>query len=103
MRSNIADYLSSMDGVVICLGFGQRGTEGKIIAAVHTTYPHWVYVSVCLKNANSREMNPSTPYNVIDLMEEQKSITQIGGTMRLGAYSCDLLIGSKAYEASFVQ
>ncbi|MDO5489896.1 MAG: gamma-glutamyl-gamma-aminobutyrate hydrolase family protein, partial [Bacteroidaceae bacterium] len=52
-----------------------------------------------LENANSREMDPSTPYNVIDLMEEQKSITQMGGTMRLGAYSCELSSGSKAYEA----
>ena len=52
-----------------------------------------------LENANSREMDPSTPYNVIDLMEEQKNITQMGGTMRLGAYSCELSSGSKAYEA----
>ena len=52
-----------------------------------------------LENANSREMDPSTPYNVIDLMEEQKNITQMGGTMRLGAYSCELSSDSKAYEA----
>ena len=52
-----------------------------------------------LKDANSTEMNPQTPYNVIDLMEEQKSISNMGGTMRLGAYDCVLKAGSKAAEA----
>ena len=52
-----------------------------------------------LKDANSTEMNPQTPYNVIDLMEEQKSISNMGGTMRLGAYDCVLRDGSKAAQA----
>ena len=51
------------------------------------------------KDANSAEMNPDTPHNVIDMMEEQKTITQMGGTMRLGAYECELKEGSRAYEA----
>jgi CTP synthase len=51
------------------------------------------------KDANSAEMNPNTPHNVIDIMEEQKNITQMGGTMRLGAYDCELREGSRAYEA----
>jgi len=51
------------------------------------------------KDANSAEMDDKTPHNVIDIMEEQKSITQMGGTMRLGAYECELIKGSKVYEA----
>ena len=51
------------------------------------------------KDANSREMDEQTPHNVIDIMEEQKSITQMGGTMRLGAYECDLREGSKVAQA----
>ena len=51
------------------------------------------------KDANSREMDEQTPHNVIDIMEEQKSITQMGGTMRLGAYDCELKEGSRVYEA----
>ena len=51
------------------------------------------------KDANSAEMNPDTPHNVIDMMEEQKTITQLGGTMRLGAYECELKEGSRAAEA----
>ena len=114
-HSNIADNLSTMDGVVICPGFGQRGTEGKIITAEYCRTHDIPTLGICLgmqimviefarnvlglENANSHEMDPSTPYNVIDLMEEQKSVTQMGGTMRLGDYSCELLIGSKAYEA----
>ena len=114
-RDNIADNLSLMDGIVICPGFGQRGTEGKIVAAEYCRTHDVPTLGICLgmqmmviefarnvlglENANSREMDPSTPYNVIDLMEEQKNITQMGGTMRLGTYSCELSSGSKAYEA----
>ena len=50
-------------------------------------------------DANSREMDEKTPHNVIDIMEEQKNITQMGGTMRLGAYECDVREGSKTFEA----
>ena len=114
-RDNIADNLSLMDGIVICPGFGQRGTEGKIVAAEYCRTHDVPTLGICLgmqmmviefarnvlglENANSREMDSFTPYNVIDLMEEQKSITQMGGTMRLGAYTCELIEGSKAYEA----
>ena len=52
-----------------------------------------------LTDANSSEMDSDTPHNVIDMMEEQKSITQMGGTMRLGSYECELVVGSRAYEA----
>ena len=107
--------LADMAGIVICPGFGQRGIEGKIIAAEYTRSHDIPTFGICLgmqmmviefarnvlgyKDANSREMDEQTPHNVIDIMEEQKSITQMGGTMRLGAYECELREGSKAAQA----
>ncbi len=112
---NIAEQLDGMSGVVICPGFGLRGIEGKIIAAEYTRTHNIPTFGICLgmqmmviefarnvlgyKDANSREMDEHTPHNVIDIMEEQKNITQMGGTMRLGAFSCNLSKGSRAYEA----
>ena len=112
---NIAEKLEGMQGVVICPGFGQRGIEGKIIAAEYGRTQDVPTFGICLgmqmmviefarnvlgyKDANSREMDELTPHNVIDIMEEQKSITQMGGTMRLGAYDCELKEGSRAWEA----
>ena len=112
---NVAEQLSGMAGIIICPGFGQRGIEGKIIAAEHTRTHDIPTFGICLgmqmmviefarnvlgyKDANSAEMNHDTPHNVIDMMEEQKNITQMGGTMRLGAYECELREGSRAAEA----
>ena len=112
---NVAEKLGGMAGVVICPGFGQRGIEGKIIAAEYTRGLDIPTFGICLgmqmmviefarnvlgyQDANSAEMDEQTPHNVIDLMEEQKTVTQMGGTMRLGAYECELVAGSKAYEA----
>ena len=114
-RENIAEKLSGMAGVVICPGFGTRGIEGKIIAAEDTRTNDIPTFGICLgmqmmviefarnvlgyKDANSSEMNAKTPHNVIDMMEEQKNITQMGGTMRLGAYECELVTGSRTWEA----
>ena len=114
-KQNIAEKLKGLQGVVICPGFGQRGIEGKIIAAEYTRNNDIPTFGICLgmqmmviefarnvlgyKDANSREMDEQTPHNVIDIMEEQKSITQMGGTMRLGAYECELVKGSRVYEA----
>ena len=114
-RENVSERLAGMAGVVICPGFGQRGIEGKIITAEYTRTHDSPTFGICLgmqmmviefarnvlgyKDANSREMDEHTPHNVIDLMEEQKTVTQKGGTMRLGAYACDLSAGSRAYEA----
>ena len=114
-KENIAEKLEGLQGVVICPGFGQRGIEGKIIAAEYTRTHDIPTFGICLgmqmmviefarnvlgyKDANSREMDEQTPHNVIDIMEEQKSITQMGGTMRLGAYECELVKGSRVYEA----
>ena len=114
-RENVSVKLEGMAGVVICPGFGQRGIEGKIIAAEYTRTHDIPTFGICLgmqmmviefarnvlgyKDANSSEMNEKTRHNVIDLMDGQKSITQMGGTMRLGAYDCQLREGSKAWEA----
>ncbi len=112
---NVAEQLSGMAGIIVCPGFGQRGIEGKIIAAEYTRTHDIPTFGICLgmqmmviefarnvlgyKDANSAEMDGNTPHNVIDMMEEQKSITQMGGTMRLGAYECQLKEGSRAAEA----
>jgi CTP synthase len=112
---NVVKQLEGLAGVVVCPGFGQRGIEGKIIAAEYTRTHDIPTFGICLgmqmiviefarnvlgyKDANSREMDEKTPHNVIDIMEEQKSITQMGGTMRLGAYECELVKGSRVYEA----
>ena len=112
---NVAAKLEGMAGIVICPGFGQRGIEGKIIAAEYTRTHDIPTFGICLgmqmmviefarnvlgyADANSCEMDAQTTHPVIDLMEEQKTITQMGGTMRLGAYDCELVAGSKAYEA----
>ena len=114
-RDNVADKLAGMAGIIICPGFGHRGIEGKIIAAEHTRTHDIPTFGICLgmqmmviefarnvlgyADANSAEMNPDTPHNVIDMMEEQKTITQMGGTMRLGAYDCELVKGSRSRKA----
>ena len=104
--SNVEETLKDMDGVLIAPGFGPRGTEGKF-SAIKWCREHDVpTLGICLgmqcmviefarnvlglEDANSTEMNTHTPYNVIDLMEEQKSISNMGGTMRLGAFDCVL-------------
>jgi len=125
---NVATQLAGLAGIVICPGFGQRGIEGKIVAAEYARTHDIPTFGICLgmqmmviefarnvlgyKDANSAEMRPTPlplpvmegsdhqePVNVIDLMEEQKNITQMGGTMRLGAYDCKLVEGSKVFEA----
>ena len=114
-KDNVAACLAGMAGVVICPGFGQRGIPGKVLAAEYARTQDIPCFGICLgmqmmvieyardvlglADADSSEMNPDTPHNVIDLMEEQKSITQKGGTMRLGEYPCRLRPGSRACEA----
>ena len=114
-RDNVAQKLAGMAGIVICPGFGQRGIEGKILAAEYARTHDIPTFGICLgmqtmviefarnvlgyADANSSEMDTRTPHNVIDMMEEQKNITQMGGTMRLGAYDCELRKGSRTWEA----
>ncbi len=107
---NVGEKLAGLDGVIIAPGFGQRGIEGKFIALKWCREHDMPTFGICLgmqcmvieyarnvlglTDANSTEMNPHTPHNVIDLMEEQKSVSDKGGTMRLGAYACRLKEGS---------
>ncbi len=111
---NVAEKLAGIDGVMICPGFGQRGIEGKIVAAHYTRTHNIPTFGICLgmqmmviefarnvlgyADANSREMDEKTPHNVIDIMEEQKNITNMGGTMRLGAYECVLRQNSRVFN-----
>ena len=112
---NVEEQLSGMDGVIVAPGFGVRGTEGKFVALKWCREHDMPTFGICLgmqcmviefarnvmglAEANSTELDPNTPYNVIDLMEEQKSVTNMGGTMRLGAYACHLKPGTKVAEA----
>ena len=113
-RENISESVKGMDGILICPGFGQRGIEGKITAAEYTRTHNIPTFGICLgmqmmviefardvlgmKDANSREMDEATHHNVIDIMESQKNLTCMGGTMRLGAYRCTLKDGSRVRE-----
>ncbi|MCC8037196.1 MAG: CTP synthase [Bacteroidales bacterium] len=114
-QGNVDEMLSPMDGVIIAPGFGQRGIEGKFVALQWCREHDVPTFGICLgmqcmvieyarnvlglPEANSTEMDPHTPDNVIDLMEEQKSVTDKGGTMRLGAYECRLDPNSKVAKA----
>lgn len=114
-EANVQDKLAGLDGVIIAPGFGQRGIEGKFVALKYCREHDLPTFGICLgmqcmviefarnvlgyEDANSTEMNPRTSHNVIDLMEEQKSISNMGGTMRLGAYECRLVPGSRVAEA----
>lgn len=111
---NIDDVLGEMDGILVPGGFGSRGIEGKILACQYARTHNIPYLGICLgmqiaiiefarnvvglENANSAEINPNTPYPVIDILPEQKTVTDMGGTMRLGQYPCALNPKSKAYE-----
>jgi CTP synthase len=112
---NAENLLKEMDGVVIAPGFGQRGIDGKFAALKYTRENNKPCLGICLgmqcmvieyarnviglEGANSTEMEINAPYKVIDIMEEQKNITNMGGTMRLGAYDCTLKKGSKVFAA----
>ncbi len=114
-ESDVDDKLTGLDGVIIAPGFGQRGIEGKFTALKWCREHDVPTFGICLgmqcmviefarnvlglQGANSTEMDSRTPHNVIDLMEEQKSISNMGGTMRLGAFDCRLRPGSRAAEA----
>ena len=113
-EENVAEKIEGQDGILICPGFGQRGIEGKIVAAHYCRTHNIPTFGICLgmqmmviefarnvlgyADANSREMDEKTPHNVIDIMEDQKNITNMGGTMRLGAYECTLKQGSRVFN-----
>lgn len=108
------EVMKSLDGILIPGGFGERGVEGKLDAveyAISNKVPlfgiclgmHSIVIQFAKRNgypdANSSEFNEKTEHPVIDMMEEQKKIKNMGGTMRLGSYDCKLVKGTKTYEA----
>lgn len=111
---NVKSSLSGLDGILVAPGFGSRGIEGKIIAIQYAREKKIPFFGICLgmqccviefarnvlhlEAANSTEMDVHTPHPVIDIMEDQKNIVQMGGTMRLGAYDCEIDVHSKSYE-----
>jgi CTP synthase len=111
---NVAERLAGLDGILVAPGFGERGVEGKIEAVRYARENNLPFFGICLgmqmavieyartvlgfKDANSSEMNPATSYPVIDLMEEQKGITNKGGTMRLGAWKCTIAPNTLAHR-----
>lgn len=111
---NLDDILGNVDGILVPGGFGSRGIEGKINACQYARTHGIPYLGICLgmqiaiiefarhvlgmNGANSAEINPDTPFPVIDILPEQKEITDMGGTMRLGQYPCTLNPESKSYE-----
>ena len=113
-EENVADTFKEVQGIIVAPGFGQRGIEGKIIATKYVRENNIPFLGICLgmqcaviefarnvlglKDADSTEMSRTTTNPVIDLMEEQKGVTEKGGTMRLGAYPCDIKKGSKVFE-----
>ncbi|HEX8562240.1 MAG TPA: CTP synthase [Flavobacterium sp.] len=118
---NIAEKLHDLDGILVAPGFGERGIEGKIETVKYARENKIPFFGICLgmqmavieytrnilgyKDANSTEMNAGTSHAVIDLMEEQKSVTEKGGTMRLGAWQCDLkpdTLAAKIYKQTSI-
>src|SRR5260221_77764 len=110
-----AELLETVDGVLVPGGFGSRGWEGQILGCPGARAPQIPYLGICLgthlassefarhvaglEGANSTEMDPETPYPVIDLLPEQKAVEDLGGTMRLGRRAVDLVDGTRTYDA----
>ena len=113
-EGNVAEKLGHLDGILVAPGFGSRGIDGKLAAIKLARTTGIPFFGICLgmqcavvefarnalglEDAHSSEIKEYTPHPVIDLMMEQKSITDMGGTMRLGAYPCTLKEGSKVHE-----
>ena len=113
-EQNVEEKLKGLDGLLVAPGFGHRGIEGKIIAVKYARENNLPFFGICLgmqmaviefarnvlgiKDAHSVEMEENTPNPVINLMEEQKKVKMMGGTMRLGSYKCDLKEGSLAHQ-----
>ncbi|MBI5219399.1 MAG: CTP synthase [Bacteroidia bacterium] len=114
-EENVEELLKNVNGILVAPGFGLRGIEGKILAVKYARMNNIPFLGICLgmqcavvefgrnvlgmKDAHSTEMDHETKHPVIDLMEEQKQVTEKGGTMRLGAYPCILKKNSKSYHA----
>jgi CTP synthase len=118
-ESNYTEILKGYAGILVAPGFGDRGIDGKILAARYARENNIPFLGICLglqcavvefarnvlgmTGAHSTEMVSKTPYPVIDLMEEQKGVTEKGGTMRLGAYPCVVKPGTRTFDAYGVE
>ena len=112
--NNVEDYLKDVDGILVPGGFGFRASEGKIVAIKYARENNVPYFGICLgmqlatvefarnvlglEGAHSAELNPSTPYPIIDLLPEQKDIEDLGGTLRLGLYPCKIKENTLAHQ-----
>lgn len=112
---NVAEELANSQGILVAPGFGHRGFKGKLAAIKYAREENIPFLGISLgmqcavvefarnvldmPKANSKEMDHTTPYPVIDLMEEHKSISDKGGSMRIGSYKCKISKNSKAYDA----
>ncbi|EFI42037.1 CTP synthase [Peptoniphilus sp. oral taxon 386] len=113
-KGNVEDIFKDVDGIIVPGGFGSRGTEGMISASKYARENNVPYFGICygmqivlidiarnklgFKGANSTEIDPETTYPIIDLLENQKTVENLGGTLRLGNYECTLEEGTKARE-----
>lgn len=113
-EENVEKRLENLDGIVVAPGFGQRGMEGKFVALKYARENNVPCLGICMgmqtmciefarnvlgyADANSTEIDATTTHNVVDIMDEQKNILNLGGSMRLGAYKCKLKKGSKVYQ-----
>ncbi|MCY4779881.1 CTP synthase [Sphingobacterium sp. UT-1RO-CII-1] len=114
-NENVQEKLKGLDGVLVAPGFGERGLDGKLAAIKYVRENNIPFFGICLgmqcsiiefgrnvlglADANSTEMAPETQNPVINLMDDQKDVTDKGGTMRLGAYDCELKKGTKAFAS----
>lgn len=113
-ESNVKDKLKDLNGILVAPGFGDRGIEGKVLAIQHARTSKMPFFGICLgmqcsviefsrnvlklEGANSTEFDTDSPHPVIDLMEEQTKIINKGGTMRLGAYPCEITKNTKIHK-----
>ena len=113
-EENVVKKLHKVNGIVVAPGFGQRGMDGKFIALQYARENNIPCLGICMgmqtmsiefarnvlhyADANSTEIDPNTTHNVVDIMDEQKNILDLGGSMRLGAFKCKLKKGSKVYD-----
>lgn len=113
-EENVVKKMSHLNGVIVAPGFGQRGMEGKFTALQFARENNIPCLGICMgmqtmsiefarnvlgmSDANSTEIDPTTSNNIVDIMDEQKDVLNLGGSMRLGAYKCKLKKGTKAHD-----
>lgn len=113
-EENVHEYLKEADGILVPGGFGDRGVEGKITTIKYARENKIPFFGICLgmqlaavefarnvcglTGAHSSELDPNTPYPIINLLPDQENVVEIGGTLRLGSYPCTLTEGSQAHK-----